>query len=73
MNIVLTKKEELVNAQYPNNKEVGNMKVGKFIDYPIIGQPFYVGCRFRTSVVTEIIDKNTFKTRNSIYTFKELK
>ncbi len=73
MNIILTKKEEVQDAKYPNNKEVGYMKIGKLIESPVVGKPFYVGYAFRTSKVMEIINEDTFKTQNSIYTFKEFK
>ena len=66
-NIVqITKLSELKNAPYPNNIEVGYSTQGKFYNAPKVGERFWVGS-FRTSTVQEIIDENTFKTKNSIY------
>jgi len=67
MEITLKKIEELEDTRIPNNIEVGYIQVGEFVAQPKIGEPFYVGNRFRTSRVKEIIDENTFRTHNSIY------
>ena len=65
--IILEKIEELENAFHPNNKKVGYIRKGIMVDKPRVGASFIMMPPFRTSVVTEIIDKNTFKTLNSIY------
>lgn len=72
MKIKLEKIKELPNAIHPNNIEVGFAHVGEFISAPAIGECFWVGSGWRTSVVTEIINENTFKTCNSIYRFTYL-
>jgi hypothetical protein len=71
MEITLKKIKELPDATHPNNKEVGYIQVGEFVADPKVGEPFYVGDRFRTSRVKEIIDANTFKTHNSIYKWEK--
>ena len=72
MKIKLEKLEELPNAKHPNNKEVGYIKIGEFVKEPVIGESFWVGRDWRTSPVTEIINKNIFKTLNSIYKWIEI-
>ena len=67
MEIKLEKINELPNAKHPNNIEVGYVKIGKLISTPKVGEQFYLGYTYRTSVVVEIINENTFKTLNSIY------
>jgi hypothetical protein len=67
MKILIEKLEELPNPQHPNNIEVGYSKIGEFISEPKVGDRFYVGLYWSTSIVTEIIDDKTFKTLNSIY------
>ena len=67
MIIRLEKLTELPDAKHPNNKEVGYTKEGTFIEAPKVGETFLVGMQFQTSIVNEIIDKNTFKTLNSTY------
>jgi hypothetical protein len=63
----LTKLEERPDALYKNNISVGFSKEGKFIKEPVVGESFFVGYGYSTSTVTNIIDENTFRTRNSIY------
>ena len=72
MKIKLEKLEELPNAKHPNNKEVGYIKIGEFVKEPVIGESFWVGRDLRTSPVTEIINKNIFKTLNSTYKWIEI-
>lgn len=67
MEVKLQKIEELPNALHPNNIEVGVIKKGEFIAEPKVGECFWVGNYWRTSTVQEIINKNHFKTCNSIY------
>jgi hypothetical protein len=69
MKIKLEKLNELPNAEHPNNINIGYIKEGEFISYPKVGESFWVGHYWRTSTVKEIIDNNTFKTCNSIYTY----
>ncbi len=72
MKIKLEKLNELPDAIYKNNIEVGFTKEGIMIDEPKIGEAFYVGYGWRTSEVKEIIDEHTFKTCNSIYRWTPL-
>ena len=84
--IKLTKLREALNPTYPNNIPVRDTRIGTMNNEPKIGESFlmsYVikkngkpkppGSYFITSEVTEIIDKNTFKTLNSIYQIQILK
>lgn len=71
-NITLVKIKELEDAKYKNNIEEGFEIIGEITEEPKIGDCFYVFKQnnitwFRTSTVMEIIDKDTFKTVNSIY------
>lgn len=74
--VILRKIEELKEAEVPNNKEVGYIKLGKFLKEPKVGLPFYMetinGELWKTSSITEIISPDTFKTRNSIYKIQPL-
>lgn len=65
--LVLKKLKELPDAQHPNNIDEGFEVTGFMTSEPIVGEPFWVGLRWRTSPVTEILSENTFKTYNSIY------
>lgn len=67
MKIILEKISELPDAMHPNNIEVGHLQTGELISEPEVGKCFWVGYFWRTSIVKEIIDENTFKTCNSIY------
>jgi hypothetical protein len=67
MKIKLKKQNELPNARHPNNIEIGHVVEGEFNAEPKVGESFWVGVRWRTSVVQEIIDANIFRTYNSIY------
>jgi len=68
--IKLTKLKEVDDSTVPNNIEEGHIHEGytyrKGFKEPTVGSAFYL-LDFHTSVVTEIIDDNTFKTLNSIY------
>ena len=73
----VVKLEELKEAQTPNNKEVGYFKEGLFERDPKVGEEFLLYREFgenkvripiwHTSLVTEILSSDTFKTKNSIY------
>jgi len=81
--IRITKIKELEDAEYPNNKPVGETHVGyvrKNLLIPKIGTQYnlesiiekndlsiHAGYWFMTSMVTEIINSRTFKTLNSVY------
>lgn len=67
MKIKLTKLKELPDARHPNNIVVGFEVEGELISPPKAGSCFYVGWKWRTSIVKEIIDEHTFRTMNSIY------
>ena len=70
--IKVTKHRELEDARHPNNIEEGAVIVGEFMRNPIVGQAFWVGNYWRTSVVTEIIGPKMFKTMNSIYIWEDI-
>ena len=80
MKIRIKKLSELPNALYPNNIEVDyekifNLKSDLLFEAPKVGEAFLLfdgDNYFRSSVVKEIIDENTFKTMNSIYRWEKL-
>lgn len=72
MVVKITKLEELESPIHHNNIMVGFERIGTIINLPKVGECFWVDS-FRTSTVKEIINENTFKTCNSIYTFSEIK
>lgn len=72
MRIRLEKISELPYALCSNNIEVGFAIEGSCVEDPIVGEAFFVGYGWRTSTVTEIIDTNTFKTKNSVYRWERL-
>ena len=71
MKIKIRKLRELPDAMHPHNIEVGFENIIEFseniIIKPEIGERFPICSYWSTSVVTEIINENTFKTLNSIY------
>lgn len=67
MKIRLIKLDEVCNPRHANNIPVGHVVEGFLQQEPMIGQSFWVGNFWRTSTVTEVIDENTFCTKNSIY------
>ena len=74
MIIKLTKLQELPDATHPNNIEVGYEKT-LYVDKvfkPMKGVRFPPMSYWSTSIVTEIIDENTFKTLNSVYKLEVL-
>jgi len=58
--------DDVFGGYHPNRINEGFVTEGYFNRKPKVGENFFVGS-FYTSVVTEIIDDNTFKTRNSTY------
>ena len=70
--VLITKlNDDVFNGNHPNGIQEGFAKEGILCQAPEVG----VSCRldnFRTSVVTEIIDDTTFKTKNSMYKIEEL-
>lgn len=72
MKIRLTKLNELPDAIWKNNIEEGFVKEGEFVAEPKVGECFWVGDYWSTSLVKEIIDNNTFKTCNSIYRWESI-
>ena len=52
---------------HPNGVENGNTYFGTLFTTVTVGWGLYVGKSFQTSIITEIIDKNHFKTKNSLY------
>jgi hypothetical protein len=58
---------------HPMGVDTGFTSQGTALNDIIVGDFFYMEKGlFRSSPVTEIIDENTFKTRNSIYKVEEL-
>lgn len=65
-------KLEILNAEHellghPNGIEKGDAYLGKIFTPVTVGWGVFLGRVFHTSNVTEIIDKNHFKTKNSLY------
>lgn len=52
---------------HPNGVENGNTYFGVLFTTITVGWGLCVGKSFHTSIITEIIDKNHFKTKNSLY------
>lgn len=77
MRIKITKIKELEESLYQNNMIVGIEIEGEF-SQPNVGYSFLMQYEkgkdlfFITSIVTEIIDNQTFKTKNSIYKHERL-
>lgn len=65
--IKITKLKEAENPHHPNNIVVGFEITGKMLRPLAVGESFYVGYGWATSVVKEILPDNVFKTMNSIY------
>jgi hypothetical protein len=70
--ITLEKIAEVSDPVHPGNIEVGFTIQGTLHEDPQIGCRFCVGPTWSTSVVTEIIDAETFRTLNSIYRITKL-
>lgn len=72
MKLIITKIEELADAVHPHNIPVGYVKSlsTTIKKTPVVGEEFPQASFWSTSVVTEIISDNRFKTLNSIYEFK---
>ena len=69
--IRLTKIREADNPRHPNNIEEGSViekTIGRdYFQKPTIGEAFYFGVTYRTSIVQEVLSSNTFRTLNSVY------
>ena len=78
--IRVIKLEELKEAETPNNKEIGYFKEGLYEKGPKVGEEFLLYMEFggnkipvwHTSMVTEILSFDVFKTKNSIYKIVDL-
>jgi hypothetical protein len=76
MRVKLTKIRSLLEGSHPNNIEEGYVETGYIIKEPTVGQSFLIGNSpkwFATSIVTKILDDNTFETMNSVYKWEEIK
>jgi hypothetical protein len=63
----LTKlKDNIFNGKHPNKIYEGHTVEGIIWQEPIVGQSCVVG-DLTTSVIVEVIDEGTFKTKNSTY------
>ena len=58
--------DDKFNGNHPNNIHKGFVVRGFLYQPPSVGLPVIVGS-LRTSIVTEIVDQTTFKTKNSTY------
>lgn len=71
--VIITKlSDDVFNGNHPNMINEGYQKIGVIDELPEIGKRFllkglHLGSYLHTSVITEIIDENTFKTENSTY------
>jgi len=65
--ITLTKLGDCENPHHPLHIPAGHVVNGWLVDEPEIGKAFWVNAAWRTSLVTEIINKDNFKTMNSLY------
>lgn len=76
MRVRIKKLIEVENPTHPNNKEVGYETVGNvfsnYFNEPKVGDRFCNGYTL-TSKVTAILNKNTFRTLNSVYKWEILK
>jgi hypothetical protein len=83
MKIKLTKIHELMDAEVPNNIQVGEIRIGtinessEHLQMPKIGQRFALTgtgntIGFITSKVTKIISPTIFQTLNSVYKIEEI-
>jgi hypothetical protein len=76
MKVKLTKIKSLLEGSHPNNIEEGYVKIGIVHKPPTEGESFLMTTNttwFCTSVVTKILDNNTFETMNSVYKWEEIK
>jgi len=71
--------DDVFNDHHPNFILEGMYWVGRYISSPKVGERFRFGTgkdhpreHLYTSIVTKLIDKNTFKTKNSTYSLKKL-
>jgi hypothetical protein len=64
-------KDDVFDGFHPNGIQEGYVKEGILWQAPELGVSCCVGDLY-TSVVTEIIDETTFKTRNSTYKIEEI-
>jgi endonuclease YncB( thermonuclease family) len=59
------------SGKHPNGINVGYSKEGTFKYGPVVGERFYIGGLY-TSTVTKIIDDKTFETENSTYRLEDI-
>ena len=63
----------LEDAEHPDSSAGDGVRYGHMFTPPVVGECFYFssirggGGHLRTSTVTEVMDQNNFKTRNSHY------
>jgi hypothetical protein len=65
--VKLVKLDHAPNDKHKNLIPVGVEKIGEYVSPPEVGKHFYVGGKFKTSAVVEIISEHVFRTYNSIY------
>ena len=72
MKVRMVKLKDSDSAEYKNHIEIGTEVVGEITKLPEEGECFYVGLRYRTSFVKEIISLDIFRTNNSIYKIEKV-
>jgi hypothetical protein len=68
--VKVTKLRDCDDPFKANHIAPGYERTGILLEPPKVGECFWVGSGWRTSVVQEIIDEKTFRTYNSIYTWE---
>lgn len=74
--VKLVKIEHHMDEPHPNGIDNGTVISGYAKKEPTVGEIFFITISsrwFRTSIVQEIIDKNTFRTQNSTYHWEYVK
>ena len=69
--------DDKFDGNHPNGIVVGTERIGWTTILPVVNRRFYihrsVNEAFETSTVTEVLDNQTFKTKNSTYKWEILK
>lgn len=71
--------DDVFESEHPNGIDAGMQWTGRYYKEPTVGERFQFGTRndhprnwLLTSTVTEVIDDEVFKTRNSTYKLTKL-
>lgn len=65
--ITLVKLGDCENPHLAHHIPAGHQVEGWLLNEPELGKAFWVNAAWRTSLVTEVIDQDNFKTMNSVY------